>query len=281
MTEVPMVRLNNGVEIPQLGFGVFQVPPEETRTAVVAALKAGYRHIDTAQLYRNEEGVGQALAESGLDRSDVFITSKLANPNQHRDDALRSFDETMTKLGIEQLDLFLIHWPLPKRNTYVEAWQALEELYRDGRIRAIGVSNFSPRHLGRLLAETEVVPTVNQIELHPYLTQSELRAYDAEHQIATEAWSPIGGQGGSVLSDPTIAALAEKYGRSPAQVVIRWHLQLGNVVIPKSVHPERIAENFAVFNFELAADDVAAISALHKPDNSGRKGPDPDQFDPH
>ena len=276
MSDVPMIRFNNGVEIPQLGFGVFQVPPAETKRAVLAAFEAGYRHIDTAEMYRNEEGVGAALAESGLARDEVFITSKLNNGNHHHDDALRAFDVTLKALGIDQIDLFIIHWPLPAQDLYVEAWRALEEIYRDGRTRAIGLSNFTARQIGRLRAETEVVPALNQIELHPYLSQAEMRAYDAAHQIVTEAWSPIGGQGGAVLSDPTLSALGEKYGKSPAQVVLRWHIELGNVIIPKSTHAERMAENFDIFDFELAPDDVAMISGL---DRNGRVGPNPDSFD--
>ncbi len=277
MAEVPTIRLNNGVEIPQLGFGVFQVPPPETQAAVSEALKAGYRHIDTAEMYGNEEGVGAAIEQSGIPREDVFITSKLNNGNHGRDAALSAFDGTLKALGIERIDLFLIHWPLPSKGLFVETWQALEEVYRDGRARAIGVSNFTAHHLGRILAETDVVPALNQIELHPYFTQAELRAFDAEHEIATEAWSPIGGQGGSVLSDPTIGALAEKYGKTPAQIVIRWHIELGNVVIPKSSKPERMAENFDVFDFEIDPDDHAMITGL---DRGARVGPDPDNFDP-
>jgi 2,5-diketo-D-gluconate reductase A len=277
VSDVPMIRFNNGVEIPQLGFGVFQVPPAETKRAVLAAFEAGYRHIDTAEMYRNEEGVGAALAESGLARDEVFITSKLNNGNHRHDDALRAFDGTLKALGIDQIDLFIIHWPLPARDLYVEAWRTLEEIYRDGRARAIGLSNFTTRHIGRLLAETEVVPSLDQIELHPYLTQAEMRAFNAEHQIVTEAWSPLGGEGGSVLSDRTVAALGEKYGKTPAQVVLRWHIELGNVVIPKSTHPERMAENFDIFDFELAPDDVAMISGL---DRNGRVGPNPDTFNP-
>jgi 2,5-diketo-D-gluconate reductase A len=277
VSDVPMIQFNNGVEIPQLGFGVFQVPPAETRRAVLAAFEAGYRHIDTAEMYRNEEGVGAALGDSGLARDDVFITSKLNNGNHRRDDALRAFDGTLKALGIDQIDLFLIHWPLPAQDRYVEAWRALEEVYRDGRARAIGLSNFTARHIGRLLAETDVVPALNQIELHPYLSQAEMRAFNAEHQIATEAWSPIGGQRGAVLSDRSLAVLGEKYGKSPAQVVLRWHVELGNVVIPKSTHAERMAENFDIFDFELAPDDVDMISGL---DRNGRVGPNPETFDP-
>lgn len=275
MSDVPVVRLNNGVEIPQLGYGVFQVPPPDTAGVVAEALKAGYRHIDTAQMYGNEKGVGQAIAESDIDRADLFITSKLNNDKHGRDKALRGFDGTLDALGLDTIDLFLIHWPMPAQGLFVETWQALEEVYREGRARAIGVSNFTPHHLGRLAAETQVVPALDQVELHPFFTQAAQRAYDADHEIATEAWSPIGGQGGSVLHDPTIATLAEKYGKSPAQVVLRWHIQLGNVVIPKSVTPARIAENIDIFDFELDAEDVTTVSALNKDD---RVGPDPDKF---
>jgi 2,5-diketo-D-gluconate reductase A len=277
VSHVPTIRFNNGVEIPQIGFGVFLVPPAETKRAVLAAFEAGYRHIDTAEMYRNEEGVGAALAESGLPRDEVFITSKLNNCNHRRDAALRAFDGTLKALGIDRIDLFLIHWPLPAQDRYVEAWRALEEIYRDGRARAIGVSNFTARHIDRLLVETDVVPVLNQIELHPYLSQAEMRAYNAEHQIVTEAWSPIGGQGGAVLSDPNLGTLGEKYGKSPAQVVLRWHIELGNVVIPKSTHAERMAENIDIFDFELDPDDVAMISGL---DRNGRVGPNPDRFNP-
>jgi 2,5-diketo-D-gluconate reductase A len=274
---VPNLALNSGQMIPQLGFGVFKIHPAETADAVIEALRIGYRHIDTAEMYRNEEGVGAALAQSGLARDDVFITSKLNNGNHRRGDALRAFDGTLKALGIDQIDLFIIHWPLPAQDLYIEAWRALEEIYRDGRARAIGLSNFTARHIGRLLAETEVVPALNQIELHPYLSQAEMRAFDTEHEIVTEAWSPIGGQGGAVLSDRRLAALGEKYGKSPAQVVLRWHIELGNVVIPKSTHAERMAENIDIFDFELAPDDVAMISGL---DRNNRVGPNPETFDP-
>lgn len=275
MPDVPTIRMNNGVDIPQLGYGVFQVPPPQTKQAVLDALAAGYRHIDTAEMYRNEEGVGAALAESDLASDDVFVTSKLNNDNHRRDDALRAFDATLKALGVERIDLFIIHWPIPSQNLFVEAWKALEEVYRDGRARAIGVSNFTAHHLRRLFAETEVQPALNQIELHPHFSQREMREFDADHEIVTEAWSPIGGQGGSVLSDPTVGALAQKYAKTPAQVVLRWHVQLGNVVIPKSTHPERMAENMNIFDFELADGDMAMISGM---DNGQRVGPDPDHF---
>jgi 2,5-diketo-D-gluconate reductase A len=274
MTQVPNIRLNNGVEIPQFGFGVFQVPPEETAQAVREALDAGYRHIDTAEMYENEEGVGKALAESGLPRDEVFLTTKLNNSNHGHDAALRAMDESLAKLGVEYVDLFLIHWPRPKDGRYVETWRALEKIAAEGKARSIGVSNFTVQHLERLAAETETVPAVNQIELHPRFAQEELRRYHADHGIATEAWSPIG-QGGDLLQDPTLTALAEKYGKTPPQVVLRWHVQLGNIVFPKSMRPARMRENIDVYDFALAADDMQAVSGL---DTSSRMGPDPDDF---
>ncbi|WP_326836907.1 aldo/keto reductase [Amycolatopsis rhabdoformis] len=275
MTSVPVLKLNNGVEMPQLGFGVFQVPPAETKAAVKTALDAGYRSIDTATAYGNEAAVGEALAESGIAADELFITTKLWNSSQGYDETLRAFDSSMTDLGLERLDLYLIHWPLPARDKYLDTWKALEKLYVDGRVRAIGVSNFQPAHLRRVLDEGNVVPAVNQVELHPYLVQADVRAFDAEHGIATEAWSPLA-KGGALLSEPVVMRTAERLGRTPAQVVLRWHLQLGNVVIPKSVTPSRVAENFDVFGFTLADADVAALSAL---DRDGRTGPDPDTFD--
>jgi 2,5-diketo-D-gluconate reductase A len=268
---VPNITLNNGVEMPQLGFGVWQVEDDEAEKAVTTALEVGYRSIDTAKLYYNEEGVGRALRSSSLTRDELFVTTKLWNADHAYDDALKAFDESMARLGLEQLDLYLIHWPVPSQDKYVEAWKAMEKLYADGRIRAIGVSNFTVEALRRLFDETDVVPAVNQIELHPWLPQAELRAFHAEHGIHTEAWSPLG-QGQGLLNDPVLGRLAAKHGKSPAQVVLRWHLQLGNVVIPKSVTPSRIAENFDVFGFELDDEDIAAIATLE----SGRRlGPDP------
>ncbi len=276
MTEVPNVRLNNGVEIPQLGFGVYQIEPEETVEAVSHALRTGYRHIDTAQMYRNEKEVGQAIAESGIDRADIFVTTKLANDKHDFNAALAAFDQSLADLRLDRVDLFLIHWPLPTvcDGNYVGTWKALERIYTDGRARSIGVSNFQPHHLRKLHADAGIRPAVNQIELHPYLTQDELRAFDADHEIATEAWSPIAQ--GAVLSDPTILELARTYGKTPAQVVLRWHLQLGNIVFPKSVTPERVRENFDIFDFEISTGDLGLISALNK---SERIGPDPDTFD--
>jgi len=270
---VPNVRLNNGVEIPQLGFGVFQIKPEDTVEAVTTALEVGYRHIDTAEMYRNEKEVGEAIATSGIDPSEIFVTSKLNNNKHDVDDALAAFDQTLTDLRLDRIDLFLIHWPLPKVGNFVDTWKALERVYQDGRARAIGVSNFQPHHLRRLHQESTVVPAVNQIELHPYLTQDELRAFDAEHGIATEAWSPIAK--GGVLEDATITDLANSYGKTSAQVVLRWHIQLGNIVFPKSVKQGRMRENFEIFDFELTDTDMSLISALNKDE---RTGPNPDEM---
>jgi 2,5-diketo-D-gluconate reductase A len=271
---VPTITLNNGVEIPQLGFGVYQVPPEDTADVVGTALELGYRHIDTAEMYGNEKGVGEAVAASGIDRGEIFVTSKLNNGFHRRDDALRAFDRTLADLGFEQLDLFLIHWPLPGIDVdYVETWKVLEEIYRDGRCRAIGVSNFKPHHLRRLFSDTEITPAVNQIEVHPYLAQDDVRAFDAEHEIVTEAWSPIAQ--GRVLDDPAVTAIAERLGRTPAQVVLRWHIQRGDVVFPKSVTRERIEQNLALFDFELGTEDMATLTGL---DRGERTGPDPDTF---
>jgi 2,5-diketo-D-gluconate reductase A len=268
---VPTVLLNNGVEIPQLGFGVFTVPPEETEAATRTALEVGYRHIDTAEMYGNEAGVGRAIRSAGLDRDEVFVTSKLHNPFHAHDDALRAFDGTLAALGFDRVDLFLIHWPLPEVGDYVETWHALEEIYRSGRARAIGVSNFTPHHLRRLLAGSEVVPAVNQIEVHPFLAQDDVRAFGAEHGIVTEAWAPIAR--GLVLDDPVIAAIAKRLDRTPSQVTLRWHIQRGDVVFPKSVTRSRVEENFRIFDFELSADDMAEITGL---DRHQRIGPDPE-----
>jgi 2,5-diketo-D-gluconate reductase A len=274
MPQVPNIPLNNGVTIPQLGFGVFQIPPDRTAEAVRVAFEAGYRHIDTAQGYRNEEGVGQAVRESGLSRDEVFVTTKLANDRQGYEEAIAALDESLQRLGLEYVDLFLIHWPRPFADQYVETWRAFEKIASDGKARAIGVSNFQVPHLERLAAETDTVPAVNQIELHPLLVQRELRTYDRDHGIATEAWSPLA-KGGDLLRDERLVGLGEKYGKTPAQIVLRWHLQIGTVVIPKSVTPERVRENIDVFDFELDPDDVAAIEAL---DADVRTGPHPDHF---
>jgi 2,5-diketo-D-gluconate reductase A len=274
VSTVPDITLNNGVRIPQLGFGVYQVPPAETKDATLAALEVGYRHIDTAEMYRNEKGVGEAVRESGLDRGEVFVTSKLNNGFHAHDDALKAFDESLEALGFDYLDLFLIHWPLPGIDIdFVETWKALEEIYRSGRAKSIGVSNFQPHHLRRLIDETNIEPAVNQIEVHPYLTQDDVRAVNAEHGIATEAYSPIAQ--GLVLDDPVITGIADSVGRTPAQVVLRWHVQRGDIVFPKSKTRSRIEENFEIFDFELAKSDVALISSLNR---DQRTGPDPDVF---
>ncbi|MFJ5884987.1 aldo/keto reductase [Kitasatospora cineracea] len=272
-TTVPTVTLNNGIEMPQLGFGVFQVPDEETTAAVATALEAGYRSIDTAAAYGNERGVGRALAASGLPREELFVTTKLWNADQGHDETLRAFDASLDRLGLDHVDLYLIHWPAPARDRYPDSWRAIGKLAAEGRIRAAGVSNFRPAHLTRLIEDGGPVPAVNQVELHPALQQAELRAFHAAHGIATEAWSPLAQ--GAVLDDPAITAIAARTGKSPAQVVLRWHLQLGNLVIPKSVTPARIRQNLDVLDFALTADDLAAIATT---DRGLRTGPDPDAF---
>ncbi|MCX4680197.1 aldo/keto reductase [Streptomyces sp. NBC_01433] len=274
MSQVPSITLNNGLEMPQLGFGVWQVPDDEAAKAVATAIESGYRSIDTAAIYENEVGTGKAIAASGVARDELFVTTKLWNSEQGYDSTLRAFDASLDKLGLDYVDLYLIHWPLPATDRYVDTYKALETIHADGRAKAIGVSNFLPEHLDRLLGETSVVPVINQIELHPQLQQAESRALHAEHGIATEAWSPLG-QGKGLLEVPTVVAVAQKHGRTPAQAVLRWHIQTGNVVIPKSVTPSRIAENFDVFGFELDADDLAAFAAL---DEGKRLGPDPAEF---
>lgn len=274
MTSVPMRTLNNGVQIPQLGFGVWQVPNEQVAEAVTTALEVGYRSIDTAAIYGNEEGTGQAIAASGIPREEIFVTTKLWNDEQGYDSTLKAFDESLRRLKLDYIDLYLIHWPCPGQDKYVETWRAFEKLYADGVVRAIGVSNFHAHHLRRLFDETTTVPALNQIELHPYLVQAELREFNAQNGIATEAWSPLA-RGGDLLQDPVITQIGQKYGKSAAQVVIRWHLALGNVVIPKSVTPARIKENFDVFDFELTPEEVDAITAL---DKGMRTGGDPDVF---
>ena len=278
MTDVPSIDLNDGRSIPQLGFGVFQIDPDQTSEAVQEALKVGYRHIDTAQMYGNEKEVGEGIRAAGVDRADVFVTSKLNNGFHAPDDARRAFDTTLSALDTDYVDLFLIHWPLPTRydGDFVSTWKALEEFYRAGRARSIGVSNFQVHHLRRLAREAEVVPAVNQIEVHPYFTNDEVRGYCAEHRIGVEAWSPIA-QGG-VLQDPTITTIAERVGKSTAQVTLRWHLQLGHIVFPKSVTPERVEQNFDIFDFDLTDEDLSMIGALDRGEE-GRTGPDPDTFD--
>ncbi|MGW2554632.1 aldo/keto reductase [Streptomyces sp. NPDC001635] len=273
MTSVPTVTLNNGEKIPQLGFGVFQVPDGETTAAVASALEAGYRSIDTAAIYGNESGVGKALSVAGVPREALFITTKLWNADQGYDATLKAFDASLAKLGLEYIDLYLIHWPTPARDLYRDSWRAIEKLVADGRVRTPGVSNFQPAHLRRLVDGASLLPAVNQIELHPGLQQTELRAVHAELGIATEAWSPLAQ--GAVLGDDAITTVARRHDKSPAQVVLRWHLQLGNVVIPKSVTPARIRENLDVFDFTLSDDEMAAIATL---DRGLRTGPDPDTF---
>ncbi|MFJ9175234.1 aldo/keto reductase [Streptomyces sp. NPDC102360] len=275
MSKVPPIILNNGVEMPQLGFGVWQVPDDEAETAVATALEAGYRSIDTAAAYENETGTGKAIAASGLPREELFVTTKLWNADQGHDSALRAFDASLEKLGLDYVDLYLIHWPLPSKGLAVETYKAFEKIQADGRAKSIGVSNFLPEHLDKLTAETSVIPAVNQIELHPHLQQRAAREKHAELGIATEAWSPLG-QGKGLLEVPAIIAIAQKHGRTPAQVVLRWHIELGNVVIPKSVTPSRIKENIDVFGFELDTEDLGAISALNE---DRRLGPDPATFD--
>ena len=273
MTAVPTITLNDGSTIPQLGFGVFQIPPAETKAATLTALEVGYRHIDTAEMYGNEKEVGEAIVESGFDRADVYVTSKLNNGFHARTDALDAFDRTLEALGFENLDLFLIHWPLPGAGDYVETWKAMEEMHRSGRVTTIGVSNFQPQHLQRLFDETDTVPAVNQIEVHPYLTQEHVRAFNTEHGIATEAWSPLAQ--GKVLGESVLTTIANRVGKSAAQVTLRWHIQRGDIVFPKSVTRTRVEENLALFDFELTDADLAAISSLNRDE---RTGPNPDEF---
>jgi 2,5-diketo-D-gluconate reductase A len=274
---IPILDLNDGHTIPQLGFGVFQIPPRDTARAVSTALEVGYRHIDTAEMYGNERGVGEAVRASGLGRAEVFITSKLNNGFHRPDDARRAFEQTLSELDVDYVDMFLIHWPLPTLygGDFVSTWKTLEEFKQDGRARSIGVSNFQVDHLQRLAAAADVAPAVNQIELHPYFLNDQVRSYGEARKIATQAWSPIAQ--GSVLDDPAITAIAEQLGKSPAQAVLRWHIQRGSIVFPKSTTPARIKENFELFDFELEPDRVAKIAALDKGE-AGRTGPNPDTF---
>ena len=274
---VPLLGLNDGRTIPQLGLGVFKVDARETARVVAQALEIGYRHVDTAQMYGNEAGVGEAVRASGLPRGDVFVTSKLNNGHHRPDDAWRAFEETLATLGFEYVDLFLIHWPRVAQagDRYVDTWKALEELHRDGRARSIGVSNFQVAHLERLAAETGTVPAVNQIELHPTFANAEVRAHGEAHGIRTEAWSPLAK--GEVLADETVVELAEAQGRTPAQIVLRWHIERGTIVFPKSANPDRLRENLALFDFELSEDEVARIDALDRGED-GRIGAHPESF---
>jgi 2,5-diketo-D-gluconate reductase A len=278
MTNVRTIQLNDGASIPQLGFGVYLISPDDTAEAVKTALDIGYRHIDTAQMYGNEREVRQGIRDAGLDRGEVYITSKLNNGFHRPDDARRAFDQTLKALDSDYVDLFLIHWPLPTlyNGDFVSTWRTLEEFKKDGRARSIGVSNFQIAHLQRLSRETDTTPAINQIEVHPYFTNEAVRTYDREHGIATEAWSPIAR--GKVLGDPVVRRIAEATGRSPAQVVLRWHIQRGDIVFPKSLTPQRIRENFALFDFELGDSDMDALTSLDKGE-AGRTGPNPDVFD--
>ena len=275
MTQIPNVGFNDGKQIPQLGVGVWQVPADEAEQHVTTAFESGYRHVDTAAAYGNEEGVGSAIARSGISRDELYITTKLWNAEHGYDTTLAALDASLAKLGLDHVDLYLIHWPLPSLDKYVETYKALEKAQADGKITSIGVSNFQPAHLRRLLDETDVTPAINQIEVHPDFQQADVRAVHDELGIVTEAWSPLG-QGKGLLEKKELADVAAKYGKSPAQVVLRWHLQLGNVVIPKSVTPERIKQNIDVFDFELSAQDVAAIDGLEA---GNRIGPNPDTMD--
>jgi len=274
MSDVPGIELNNGTTIPQLGFGVFQIDPSDTAETVRTALDAGYRHIDTAQMYGNEAEVGEAVAKSDIPRDQLWITTKCNNSNHGYEDSQKALDESLRVMGLDHVDLYLIHWPLPGKDLYVDTWKGLEQANADGKTRTIGVSNFQPHHLDRLLSETETVPAINQIELHPHMQQAGLRSYHERHGIRTEAWSPIG-QGKGLLDAPEFADIAQAHGKSPAQVVLRWHIQLGNIIFPKSVTPERIRENFEIFDFELSDDEMNTIDNMEKAE---RLGPDPDEF---
>jgi 2,5-diketo-D-gluconate reductase A len=275
---VPTITLHDQTTIPQLGFGVFQVPPDQTAKTVLNAFEVGYRHIDTAQMYENEAGVGEAIASSGIPREDLYITTKLNNGFHRPDDARRSIDESLSRLGLDRVDLFLIHWPLPTRydGDFVTTWQTMAEFVEDGRATSVGVSNFEPHHLDKIVSETGVVPVVNQVEVHPFFGNEDVRAACARHDVAVEAWAPIAQ--GKVAEDATIAGIADRLGRTPAQVALRWHIQRGDIVFPKTVTPERMQENFDIFDFELSDDDMSTITALDRGED-GRGGPHPDTFD--
>jgi len=275
---VSTITLNNGTSIPQLGFGVFQVPPEKTAETVTKAFEVGYRHIDTAEMYQNEEGVGEAIRSSGIARDELYVTSKLNNGFHRPDDARRAFDETLGKLGLDRIDLFLIHWPLPTLydGDFVSTWKTLAEFVEDGRATSIGVSNFQPAHLDRIVEETGVVPAVNQIEVHPYFTNEEARAASIRHGVEVEAWSPIAQ--GKVLDDELINKIGANYGKTASQVTLRWHVERGDIVFPKSMSQERMRENFEIFDFSLTRDEVEQISGLDRGED-GRTGPNPDTFD--
>jgi 2,5-diketo-D-gluconate reductase A len=275
---VPSITLNDQTTIPQLGFGVFQVPPSETAATVTTALEVGYRHIDTAQMYANEAGVGEAIAAAGLPRDELYVTTKLNNTNHRPDDVRRSFDESLKALGLDQIDLFLIHWPLPTQydGDYVSTWKAMAELVADGRLRSVGVSNFQAAHLDRIISETGVVPAVNQIEAHPYFNNDAVREASLSHGVKVEPWSPIAQ--GQVLDDPVIGAIAASYGKTTSQVTLRWHIERGDIVFPKSMHEERMRENLQIFDFSLTPEQVGAITGLDRGE-AGRRGPNPDTFD--
>ena len=275
---VPTITLHDQTTIPQLGFGVFQVPPDQTAKTVLNAFEVGYRHIDTAQMYENEAGVGEAIASSGIPRGDLYITTKLNNGFHRPDDARRSLDESLSRLGLDHVDLFLIHWPLPTRydGDFVTTWRTMAEFVEDGRATSVGVSNFEPHHLDRIISETGVVPVLNQVEVHPFFGNEDVRAACARHDIAVEAWAPIAR--GKVADDATITGIADRLGRTPAQVALRWHVQRGDIVFPKTVTPERMQENFDIFDFELSDDDMSTITALDRGEE-GRGGPHPDAFD--
>ncbi len=273
MDHVPEIELNNDTRMPQLGLGVWKASDDEAEFAVSTAIKNGYRLIDTATIYGNERGVGRGIVVGDVPRGELFVTTKLWNADQGYDRTLAAFEKSLENLNLDYVDLYLIHWPVPAQDRFVETWKAFEKLYRDGKVRAIGVSNFKPHHLEKLLSETDIVPAVNQIELHPRFTQKETREFCAAHDIRVEAWSPIGGSGGDLLSEPVLATIAQAYGKTPAQVVLRWHIQQGLIVIPKSVHEERIRENIDIFDFELSDEDMVQIATL---DTATRQGPDPD-----